>query len=106
MQMSQLDCNVNHQKTEYMLYNQAEVDSVTLGGKKLKQVDDLEYLGSWIASSKMDREIRMGLAWKALDKMDKLWKYNLHGPLKIQFFRVTVESVLLYVQRAGHLQMP
>ena len=41
-------------------------------------------------------EIRIGQAWHALNKMDKLWKSNLQRPLKIQFFRATVESVLLY----------
>ena len=88
--------HVNHTKTEYMLYNQAEAELVTLDGKKLKQVEDFKYLGSWIASSKRDMEVRIGLAWKALNKMDKIWKSNLHRSLKIQFFRATVESVLLY----------
>ena len=43
-----------------------------------------------------DMEIRIRLAWQALNKMDKLWKSNIEKSLKIQFFRATVESVLLY----------
>ena len=88
--------HVNHKKTEYMLYNQADAKLVTLEGNNLKQVEDFRYLGSWIASSKRDMEIRIGLAWKALNKMDKIWKSNLCRSLKIQFFRATVESVMLY----------
>ena len=87
---------VNYTKTEYMLYNQAEAELVTLDGKKLKQVEDFKYLGSWIASNKRDMEVRIGLAWKALNKMDKIWKSNLYRSLKIQFFRATVEGLLLY----------
>ena len=40
--------HVNYKKTEY---NQSEGDLVTLGGNKLKQVDNFECLGSWIQSS-------------------------------------------------------
>lgn len=88
--------HVNYKKTQYMLYNQADADLVTLEGKNLKQVEDFKYLGSWLQSSKRDMEIRIGQAWHALSKMDKLWKSNLQRSLKIQFFRATVESVLLY----------
>ena len=42
--------HVNYKKTEYMLYNQPVGDLVTLGGNKLKQVDNFKYLGSWIQS--------------------------------------------------------
>ena len=44
--------HVNYKKTEYMLYNQPVEDLVTLGGNKLKQVDNFKYLGSWIQSVK------------------------------------------------------
>ena len=60
--------HVNWKKTEYMLYNQADTDLITPEGKKLKQVEDFKYLGSWIESSKNDMEIRIGLAWQALKK--------------------------------------
>ena len=80
----------------YMLYNQPVGDLVTLGGNKLKQVDNFKYLGSWIQSSEKDMNIRIGQAWSALNKMMKVWKSNLKNHLKIGFFRATVESVLLY----------
>ena len=88
--------HVNYKKTEYMLYNQPVGDLVTLGGNKLKQVDNFKYLGSWIQSSEKDMNVRIGQAWIALNKMMKVWKSNLKNHLKVGFFRATVESVLLY----------
>ena len=79
-----------------MLYNQLDADLDTLEGKKLKRVDDFKYLGSWIESSKKDLETRIGLAWNALNKIEKMWNSSLHRSLKLHFFRATVESVLLY----------
>ena len=32
----------------------------------------------------------------SIEKMDELWKSNIEKSLKIQFFRATVKSVLLY----------
>ena len=88
--------HVNYKKTEYMLYNQPVGDLVTLGGNKLKQVDNFKYLGSWIQSSEKDMNVRIGQAWIALNKMMKVWKSNLKKHLKVGFFRATVVSVRLY----------
>ena len=51
-----------------MLYTQPVGDLVTLGGYKLKQVDNFKYLGSWIQSNEKDMNIRIGQAWSALNK--------------------------------------
>ena len=88
--------HVNYKKTEYKLYNQPIGDLVTLGGNKLKQVDNFKYLGSWIQSSEKDMNIRIGQAWSALNKMMKVWKSNLKNHLNVGFFRATVGSVLLH----------
>ena len=88
--------HVNFKKTEYMLYNEPEGELFTLEGNKLKQVDNFKYLGSCLQSSEKDMNIRIGQAWQALNKMEKIWDSNLSRFLKIQFFRATVESVLLY----------
>ena len=79
-----------------MSYNQPEGDLITLKGNKLKQVEDFVYLGSWVNSSKKDIEVRIVIAWSALAKMDTIWKSKMNKQLKIQFFRSTVETVLLY----------
>ena len=49
-----------------------------------------------MADSKKDMKVRIGLAWKALNKLGKIWKSKLKSKLKVQFFRSTVKSVLLY----------
>ena len=78
------------------MLNQANTELKSQGGELLKQVEDFKYLGSWIADSKRDMEVRIRLAWKVLNKLDRIWKSKLKTELKIQFFRTTIESVLLY----------
>ena len=61
----------NYKKTEYMLYNQPVGDLVTLGGNKLKQVDNFKYLGSWIQSSEKDMNVRIRQAWNSSQQNDE-----------------------------------
>ena len=88
--------HINCKEKEYMMFNQANTELKSQGGEQLKQVEDFKHLGSWIADSKRDMEVRIKLAWKALNKLDRIWKSKLKKELKIQFFRTTIESVLLY----------
>ena len=88
--------HLNIKKTEYMLINQADTGLKTLGDKTLKKVDDFKYLGSWIANSRNDMDVRIRLAWKALSKMSNIWKSKLKRDLKVQYFRATVENALMY----------
>ena len=88
--------HINCKEKEYMMFNQANTELKSQGGELLKQVEDFKYLGSWIADSKRDMEVRIRLAWKVLNKLDRIWKSKLKTELKIQFFRTTIESVLLY----------
>ena len=78
------------------MLNQANTELKSQGGELLKQVEDFKYLGSWIADSKRDMKVKIRLAWKVLSKLDRIWKSKLKTELKIQFFRTTIESVLLY----------
>ena len=68
--------------TKYMLFNQDETDLNTLSGDLLKKVHDFKHLGSWIADSKKDMEVRNGLAWKALNKLNRIWKSKLKKNLR------------------------
>ena len=54
--------------------------------------DTIEHL----ASTEQDVNIRLGKAWAALNGMNNIWKSNLPDQLKRNFFRATVESVLVY----------
>ena len=88
---------VNAKKTEFMAFNQAHTGSIkSKTNQDIKTVQEFTYLGSNIASTKRDIEIRFAKAWSALNKLYKIWKSNLSPKLKRNFFRATVESVLLY----------
>ena len=93
---AQIGLHTNEKKTEFISFNQPQGDLITINGSKLKQVQDFLYLGSWVNTSREDREARIAMAWKALCKMDNIWKSKMDKQLKIQFFRSTVETVLLY----------
>jgi len=82
-------------KTEFMRFNQ-EGTMQTVKGETVKQVTSFVYLGSEVADSESDINIRIGKAWTALNKMKTIWESRLSNELKRQFFRATVESVLLY----------
>ena len=58
----------------------------SLADKNIKQVLDFKYLGSYIASTEHDVNIRLGKAWSVLNQMDKIWKSNLSDNLKRNFF--------------------
>ena len=57
---------------------------------------DFKYLGSWVQSTGQDIKVRKAMAWKACNKLTKIWKSILSRNLKIKVFQATVESVLLY----------
>ena len=40
--------------------------------------------------------IRLAKSWAALNKMNAIWKFRLPDRIKRNFFRATVESVLVY----------
>ena len=88
--------HINEKKTEFISINQNAPEIKSANGKHLKKVDDFKYLGSWISSSEKDMATRIGMAWTAANKMEVIWKSRLNRSLKIQFFKSTVESVLLY----------
>ena len=88
---------LNADKTEFICFNQDVSERMkSLDGEKIKQVEDFKYLGSYIASTEHDVNIRLGKAWNALNELDKIWKSNLTDNLKRNFFRAAVETVLLY----------
>ena len=80
--------HMNASKTKVMAFNTEE--SITLrtnDDNQLDQVDDFQYLGSWVDNSEKDMKVRKALAWKACNKMQALWKSNLSATTKIRFFR-------------------
>ncbi len=54
------------------------------------------YLGSQTVSSETDIKTRKRQAWKACNKLTKIWKSSLSGAFKICLFQAVDESVLKY----------
>ena len=94
---------LNETKTEYINHSQNNntiSEIKTLNNRVLKQVDDYKYLGSYVSSSEKDFNVRKGMAWAASNDMHKILVSDLSVELKIQIFRATVESILLYGSEA------
>ena len=88
---------VNPTKTKFICLNQNTSGGInSLNGECINQVDDFNYLGSLVASTEHDVNDRLAKAWAALNEMNNIWKSNLPDQLKRNFFRATVESVLVY----------
>ena len=86
----------NEDKTEYMSTSSAHIDFKSKNGATLKKVDDFKYLGSYIADSQKDFGVRKALAWKACNKLERIWKSKLDSQLKVRIFKSVVEPILLY----------
>ena len=86
----------NEDKIEYMSTSSAHIDFKSKNGATLKKVDDFKYLGSYIADSQKDFGVRKALAWKACNKLERIWKSKLHSQLKVRIFKSVVEPILLY----------
>ena len=80
-----------------MAYNQNSTDMIkTQNVENIKNTQDFKYLGSFIASTEHDINVRIGKAWAALNQMNNIWNSKLSKNLKRNFFRATLESVFVY----------
>ena len=92
---------LNVKKTKSMFFNVQSCSIYTSKGHEIKQSllengdQDFKYLGSWCCKDR-DIQTRKSLAWKSLNKMEKIWKSNLDTNLKVRLFRATIETILLF----------
>ena len=87
----------NAKKTKVMMFNQPTgVQIKTKDDTVLEEIKDFTYLGSLVSSTMEDIRRRIALAWRACNKLNKIWKSPLSRNIKIRLFTSTVESVLLY----------
>lgn len=101
---AKLGLRINAKKTKVMSYNiQPAPEINTLKGDTLEIVEDFRYLGSHIVSTEKDINIRKGQAWRALNRLTKIWKSELPTTSKVKLFVAAVESVLLYGSEAWTL---
>ena len=94
---AKIGLHLNSDKTKFMSFNQAENSVLkTVNNENIKKVDNFKYLGAWIDDTVNDVKERKALAWKACNKLNKIWKLSLSKSLKLRAFLTLVESVLLY----------
>ena len=92
---------LNGPKTKAMYYNINIQPLHSIDGTEIKQAltvtgdQDFIYLGSWCTQDR-DIRTRKALAWKSLHKLNKVWSSKLSRKIKIQLFRATTETILLY----------
>ena len=92
---SEIGLYVNASKTEFMTFNQDGTIN-SLNGEPIKSTELFIYLGSQIANTLKDVELRIAKSWSALDSLRSIWKSSLPDELKRDFFQASVQSVLLY----------
>ena len=89
--------HLNEGKTKALLLNMGQTNNIkTKKGVTLENVPHFKYLGSYVPDSFLDFKSRKAQAWKACNKLEKIWKSNLNRQNKINVFRACVESILLY----------
>ena len=92
---------LNAKKTEAMYLNTDVVLIDTIDGFRIKQAktesgdQDFVYLGCYCSQNR-DIATRKALAWQSLNKMSNVWKSDLSNKRKINLFRATTETILLY----------
>ena len=92
---------LNAGKTKAMYFNSDVQPLQSLDGTEIKQAltesgeQDFKYLGSWCTKDR-DIKTRKALAWKSLHKLNKVWASSMSRSTKIQLFRATTETILLY----------
>ena len=97
-----VELEINAKKTKSMFFKRDSQVISTDGGIQIKQAlvestgqQDFKYLGSW-CDQKRDINTRKALAWRSLHKIKHIWKSSLKKEIKLQLFRATTESILLY----------
>ena len=93
----EIGLSINTGKTKFISINQGINEVIkSLNGKNIKEVSDFKYLGSYIQSTEKYINIILAKSWAALNEINSIWKSRLPDNMKRNFFRTTVESVLIY----------
>jgi len=89
---------INQSKTKAMIIGDKPTgEQILLKTRNIDIVDDFCYLGSWVAMSNRDINIRKAQAWKAINKLRRICKApQLSRELKICIFRAAVKAILFY----------
>ena len=101
---AEVGLNINVGKTKVMSLN-LPAPKISLNDVELKVVDDFEYLGSYIASTDHDIQCRKGKAWGAFWKLNRVWQSTAPMTLKMDIFKSSVLSILLYASETWVLNL-
>ena len=78
-----ITCNIPHSRLQ-------------LHGEDIENVEDFQYLGLYIASTRKFIKCRKGKAWSAFWKWDRVWKSPASLQQKVQLIKESALSVLLH----------
>ena len=88
---------LNATKTQVMYIGDTpRVGIKTTSGTTLTACDEFTYLGCNVADSTSAFQRRRQLAWVAARKLTEVWNSSTSDGAKMQLFKSTIESVLLY----------
>ena len=86
---------VNANKIEYIYFNQEGAISA-LNDSPLKLVDKFTCFGSSVSSTESDVNIHLVKMWTAIDRLSIIWKSDLAGKIRQDFFQAAVVTILWY----------
>ena len=90
---------INRKKTEYMLVGLKEPrpdNQLSISEGKIEKAEDFKYLGGWVKSSEKDVNVRIALAFDAINKLKNVWTSSCSAEVKMKIFKTIVQSILLY----------
>ena len=96
---------LNAGKTKIIFFNTDVQTLHSMDGTEIKHAltdtgeQDFIYLGSWCTKDR-DIRTRKALAWKSLHKLNKVWSSDMSREIKVDLFRVTTATILLYGMEA------
>jgi len=94
---------INQSKTKAMIIGDKPTgEQILLKTGNIDVVDDFCYLGSWVAMSSRDINIRKAQAWTAINKLWRIWKApQLSRELKIRIFEPPLKPYYFMAISAG-----
>ena len=94
---------MNAGKTKFMSYNHIKIVSLsTRYGTKLEEVEDFRYLGALMSSTGKDvKQLWKTAAWRACNKLNKIWKSSLSRKFKLRLFSATIDDLHISHNASG-----
>ena len=93
----EIGLSINTGKTKFISINKRINEVIkSLNSNNIKEVSNFKYLGSYMQSTEKYINIRLAKSWVAFNDIHSIWKSRQPAKMKRNFFRATVEYVLIY----------